>query len=211
MLKKLIFVSLATLGAVTAAQAQIKAEHPRFCVMSVGPAQMMFSAFQENKTDAVFCQHVPELGKTMIILDAKSNELRDMNIEIRVLKDVGQKDWRDDLDANTVTVLPAKKYLERRGTASFNYEFGKEGDYIALVRATSDDGAKEYVGEYQFSVGESADWVMVGGLLAAATTALGLGMWRGGGGTKKDTQKRPHPHSPGPEAKPETSTARQPT
>jgi hypothetical protein len=211
MLKKILFASLTALCAATSAQAQIKAEHPRFCVMTVGPTQMMFSAFQENKTDAIFCQHVPELGKTMIILDAKSNELRDMNIEVRVLKNVAQKDWRDDLEANTVTILPPKKYLEKRGTASFSYDFGKEGDYIALVRATSDDGNKEYVGEYQFSVGESADWVMLGGLLAAATTAAGLATWRRGGSARKDTPQRPRPQ--GPELKPETetSTARQTT
>jgi hypothetical protein len=110
MLGKTLFASLAVCAA-TAAQAQIRAEHPRFCVMSVGPTQMMFSAFQENKTDEIFCQRVPELGKTMIILDARSNELRDMNIEVRVLRNIDQKDWRDDLEATTVTALPPKKYL----------------------------------------------------------------------------------------------------
>ena len=63
MLNRLSRALIATLAA-SAAQAQIKAEHPRFCVMNVGPTQMMFSAFQENRTDAIFCQHVPELGKT---------------------------------------------------------------------------------------------------------------------------------------------------
>lgn len=217
MLKKFAIASVALVGAATSAQAQIKAEHPRFCVMSVGPTQMMFSAFQEGKTDEIFCQHVPALGPTMLILDAKSNELRDMNIEIRVMKDVGQKDWRDDLDANTVAVLPAKKHLERRGTASFTYDFAKEGAYFALVRATSDDGAKEYVGEYRFSVGESTDWVMAGGVLVAASAVAGLGMWRRGGAAKKPPQPKARPQDSQtdpeakPENKPETSAARQST
>ncbi|MEK4034753.1 hypothetical protein WOC76_10040 [Methylocystis sp. IM3] len=177
MLGKTLFASLAVCAA-TAAQAQIRAEHPRFCVMSVGPTQMMFSAFQENKTDEIFCQRVPELGKTMIILDARSNELRDMNIEVRVLRNIDQKDWRDDLEATTVTALPPKKYLQDRGTTSFTYDFGKEGEYIALVRATSDDGAKEYVGQYYFAVGESYEQAMATGALAAAMGFGGLVMWR---------------------------------
>ncbi len=177
MLEKLFFVTLAALGS-TAAHAQIKAEHPRFCVMSVGPTQMMFSAFQENKTDEIFCQHVADVGKTLIILDAKSNELRDMNIEVRVLKNVGQKDWRDDLDATTVTALPPKKYLEARGTTSFTYDFSKEGDYIAVVRATSDDGVKEYVGEYAFAVGSTYEQSMATGGLAAVMACTGIVMWR---------------------------------
>ncbi len=161
-----------------AVRAQIKAEHPRHCVMSVGPTQMMFSAFQENGTDAIFCRHVPTLGPTMIILDAQQVELRDMNIEIRVLRNVGQKDWRDDLDANTVAVLPPKKYLADKGTASFTHNFVSDGDYIALVRATSDDGAKEYVGQYDFSVGETAEWYVALGLMSLVGAGAALGMWR---------------------------------
>lgn len=176
--KRLFLASLIALGAATGGHAQIAAEHPRFCVMNVGPTQMMFSAFQENRTDAIFCQNVPELGKTMIILDARSNELREMNIEIRLLKNLGQQDWRDDLDAATVAVLPPRKYLEARGTASFNYDFAREGDYIALVRATSDDGAKEYVGRYYFTVGASYEATLATGALAAAASCAGLVMWR---------------------------------
>lgn len=203
MLKRVFFASLTALCAGASAHAQIKAEHPRFCVMSVGPTQIMFSAFQENKSDEIFCQHVPDLGKTMIILDAKQNELRDMNIEIRVLKNVGQKDWRDDLDSNTVTALPPKKYLEKRGTASFNYDFSKEGDYIALVRATSDDGAKEYVGQYDFSVGESYEQAMAAGALAAFMGCAGFVMWRRSSAGKTAKAKLP--------GKPVGSAARQTT
>jgi hypothetical protein len=177
MLNRLSLALIATLAA-SAAQAQIKAEHPRFCVMNVGPTQMMFSAFQENRTDAIFCQHVPELGKTMIILDAKSNELRDMNIEVRLLRNVGQQDWRDDLETTTVAFLPPAKRLESRGTATFTHDFAKDGDYIAVVRAYSDDGAKEYVGEYMFTVGDDFEQaLMSGGIAALFGCAVALA-WR---------------------------------
>lgn len=219
MQKRFVLASLAALCAATAAQAQIAAEHPRFCVMSVGPTQMMFSAFQENKTDAIFCQNVPTLGPTMIILDAKSNELRDMIIEVRVLRDVGQKDWRDDLEANTVAMIPPKKYLALRGTTSFTHDFDKEGAFLAVVRATSDDGTKEYVGQYQFSVGGSYEIALMTGALAAVAGGLGLMMWRRGGANSAQ-QKGAAPGGPAkpqggpdvkPEAKPEGSAARQST
>jgi hypothetical protein len=177
MLKRLSFALIATFAA-SAAQAQIKAEHPRFCVMNVGPTQMMFSAFQENRTDGIFCQHVPEIGKTMIILDAKSNELRDMNIEVRLLRNIGQKDWRDDLDVTSVALLPSDKRLSARGTTSFTHDFTKEGDYIAVVRAYSDDGAKEYVGEYMFTVGNEFDQALMSGGIAALVAAVAALTWR---------------------------------
>ncbi len=201
MSKSVLLASLIALGAATSAQAQIKAEHPRYCVMSVGPTQMMFSAFQENRTDAIFCQNIPDLGTTMIILDAKSSELRDMNIEARVVRNVGQKDWRDDLDANTVARLAPGKHLARSGTASFNAEFGKDGEYFTVVRAFSDDGAKEYVGEYNFSVGGSYEQIMATGAAVAALSFAGLMVWRRAS-SGKETKSQP-------KAKPAGSAARQ--
>lgn len=174
---KWLFIAVA-LSAAAPAQAQIKAEHPRYCVMSVGPAQMMFSAFQENKTDEIFCHHIPTIGPTMIILDATSNELRDMTVELRLIKDIGQKDWRDDLDATTVAAFPPGKYLETRGTASFTYDFKGDGDYIAVVRATSGDNAKEYVGQYRFTVGAAFEEAVLMGSLAFLVGVVGVLAWR---------------------------------
>jgi hypothetical protein len=177
MAKKILTASILWLGSCLAAQAQIKAEHPRNCVVSVGPAQVMFSAFQENGSDAIFCQHVPAPGQTLIIVDAKQSELRDMNVEVRLLRDTGQADWREDVDQRTIALLPASKHFHNNGTASFRADFTKEGKYIAVVRAFSDDGTKDYVGEYGFSVGETMEFY---GVLAAGALALGFiafGRW----------------------------------
>lgn len=84
--------------------------------MNVGPTQMMFSAIQD-KTDDIYCRRIPEAGPVTIIIDARQPELRDMNIGFRLLRNVGQSDWRDNLEANTPTLVSASKYLangERR-------------------------------------------------------------------------------------------------
>ncbi|ULO24413.1 hypothetical protein [Methylocystis sp. SB2] len=197
---RLLLAALLACVCVNIAQAQIRAEHPRHCVMSVGPTQMMFSAFQENQTDEIFCRHVPTLGPTIIILDARQVELRDMNIEIRVLRNVGQADWRDDLDANTVAVLPPQKYLADKGTTSFTHNFVSDGSYVALVRATSDDGAKEYIGQYDFSVGEGTEWSAAFGVLSLVGAGSALAMWR---------RKRATPRTRFGEGKPSPSALRQ--
>ena len=203
MLKKILFASLTAFCAVTSgAQARINGPHPRECVMAIGPAQIMFSAFQENKTDETFCAHVPETGPTMLILDAKQEELRGMNIEVRVLRNIGQQDWRDDLDATTVAVLPMKKYLADKGTATFMHTFAEDGNYITLVRATSDDGAKEYVGQYYFSVGDSAMWAVATGAITLTLGFVALGLWQH---NSRKTGKKTVP------PKPAASAARQST
>lgn len=168
-----------------AAQAQIKAEHPRNCVMNVGPTQMMFSAFQE-KGDEIFCTNISDIGPTLLIFDARQPELRDMNVEVRIVRNVGQKDWRDDLDQTNVVAFPIGKHLAQRSTVNFKHDFDKAGDYIAVVRATSDDGAKEYVGEYFFSVGPSENWYFAAMLGSMAVGMGGLGFW--GLGRRKNEQ-----------------------
>lgn len=160
------------------AQAQIKAEHPRNCIFDVGPTQMMFSAFQEGKTDEIFCQHIGDLGKTLIILDARQSEMDDMNIEARVIQNTNQKDWRDDLEKTTIAVMQAGKHLKKKNTVSFTHDFSKEGDYILVVRATSDDNVKEYIGQYGFSVGETREWKAVAGALVIATFSVAFFIWR---------------------------------
>lgn len=200
----LLFTALLVSGlASSPVRAQIKAEHPRNCVMSVGPTQMMFSAFQENKTDEIFCQHIPTTGPTMLIIDARQPELRDMTIEVRVLRNVGQKDWRDDLDVNTVAILPPGKYLQKKGSLSFNHAFGEEGEYIAVVRAMSDDGLKEYVGQYLFTIGDTVEWFAVGGAGVASLLFICFGIWgrdkvKGNPADKGGRKKAAEPVSPPP-------------
>lgn len=170
------YALVAALALSGAAQAQIKAEHPRNCVMNVGPTQMMFSAFQE-KGDEIFCTNISDTGPTMLIFDARQPELRDMTVEVRIVRNIGQKDWRDDLDQTAVAAFPAGKHLAQRSTMNFNHDFLKAGDYIAVVRATSDDGAKEYVGEYFFSVGHSENWYFAAMLGSMAVGMGGFGFW----------------------------------
>lgn len=149
-MRKLSFVA-ALAALVLLPFAAAASPHPRECVMTVGPDQVSFNAFQEDVTSENFCQELPAPGRTTLVLDAYQGDLRDMNIEIRIVRNV--KDWRDDLQANTLLVLPRKKYFANGGTMNFDHNFDSDGFYLALVTATSDDGAVEYSGAYPITVG----------------------------------------------------------
>jgi hypothetical protein len=192
MLKTSLYALVASLVLSGAAQAQIKAEHPRNCVMNVGPTQMMFSAFQE-KGDEIFCTNISDTGPTILIFDARQPELRDMTVEVRIVRNIGQKDWRDDLDQTGVAAFPPGKHLAQRSTMNFNHDFLKAGDYIAVVRATSDDGAKEYVGEYFFSVGHSENWYFAAML---GSMAVGLGSFGFLGLARRKNEQAPGAAAP---------------
>ncbi|MFY9658923.1 MAG: hypothetical protein WAK01_20460 [Methylocystis sp.] len=170
--------------------------HPRECLMAVGPNWLSLSAVQPQTPHDTHCNHLPNAGPTVLILDTEQAELREMPIEIRILRDVGQKDWRDDLDANTAFVLPEKKYLAGNGTFSFDYDFGADGHYIALVRAVSEDGSKEYTGQFAFSVGDTLVFYLSVVMTAAAFCFFAFGIWRKDAKACPEKLKRLHGDSP---------------
>lgn len=145
------------------------------CIMKIGPDTMTFTGYQPQKSREQFCDDIPDIGPTIVVLDAQQNELRDMAIDMRVLRDVGQKDDNENLEANTEIYVAPKKY--QTGTLNFNYDFKTKGKFIGLVKAVSDDGKKVYVSRFPFSVGETAGReMMIYGFFSVFGIAA-FGLW----------------------------------
>ncbi|SFK40474.1 hypothetical protein [Methylocapsa palsarum] len=157
------------------------------CVLRIGSDLMHFTGYQPNQTQQEFCEDIPVVGPTVIVLDAIDTELRDMTTEIRVIRDtVGgivaktpvladNELSSENLDPLTVSHLPAKRYPS--GTVNFEHVFTEAGKYIGIVTVRNDHG-QVYVSQFPFSVGRG--WVktvpiylgvlaiLIGGLLAYA-------------------------------------------
>jgi hypothetical protein len=134
-----------------------------------------FTGYQPQKSREQFCDDIPDAGPTIIVLDAQQDELRDMAIEMRVLRNVGQKDDNENMEANTEIYVAPKKY--KTGTLNFDYNFQKQGNFIGLVKASSDDGSKVYVSRFPFAVGETANKNLYTALVLGAAGLVGFGLW----------------------------------
>ena len=145
------------------------------CLMKLGPDTMTFTGYQPQKSREQFCDDIPDAGPTIITLDAQQDELRDMNLEMRVVRDVGQKDDTENLEANTEYYSPPKKY--KSGTLTFEHVFPQEGKFIGLVKAKSDDGAKEYVARFPFSVGLTQTREITIAVFFGVLALVGFGLW----------------------------------
>lgn len=174
-MKFLVALVLATAGLVAQAQAHggVSLADGQ-CVMKIGPDTMNFTGYQPLKSRDVFCDDIPDVGPTIVVLDAVQAELRDMALEIRILRDVGQANDNENLAQNTETYVAPKKY--RTGTLNFEYNFAQKGKFIGLVKATGDDG-REYVSRFPFSVGTTADTNLTLALFGTAMAAAGFGLW----------------------------------
>ena len=89
----------------------------------------------------------------IIALDAEQDELRDMAVDFRIVKDVGGEAKENaDLDAVTVAYRPPRIYPT--GTINFEHVFPEPGFFVGIVTATGPHGER-WVSRFPFSVGET--------------------------------------------------------
>jgi hypothetical protein len=121
---------------------------------SDGPNVITFSFYQPTQPRSQFCEDVPETGPTTIVVDTMQNELRDMVVEMRVIEADASE---DENGAQAEAYLPPSRF--QTGVIELEHDF-KKRNYVALVRARSEDGRKEYNARFAFSVGEEflRDW-----------------------------------------------------
>ncbi len=121
---------------------------PDTCILHVGPYKMYFHSYlPDTYYDRQFCQELPATGNAVLVLDYVEQELRSLPVEVRIIRDNGSE---DNLEAVTVTHLPAKVYPT--GSIDVKYNFDKPGKFVGLV---SIGEKREHMSRLSFSVGET--------------------------------------------------------
>jgi hypothetical protein len=188
---RLFFILLAAIGSIACAEAQAvrrdsaKAfQKVRECSAQMGPNVITFSFYQPTQSRDQFCEDVPETGPTTVVIDTMQDELRDMMVEIRIVEAAPNGDH--EAAPNEAYLSPAQF---QTGVIQLEHDFKKQGDYVALVRARSEDGRKEYNARFFFSVGEEflRAWTAVA-VATVVAIALGAG-WYAHSFGKRDSKK----------------------
>lgn len=129
------------------------------CVLHIGQSTMHFIGYQRTGEEQEFCEDIAQTGPTVIALEAVSDEIRDMAIGIRIIKDVGgPANEKGDLSAATVFKLEPKVY--RNGIMTFEHDFRDAGRYVGIV-TVRDDLGNEWVSRFPFGVGLYTFWGMI--------------------------------------------------
>lgn len=148
------------------------------CMLMAGMHEVRLAAYShasDSRDD--ICGDVPAPGPVSITLSAISPELRDMTMEVRVVRDTGANIALDaNLDATTLSYLAPKIY--RTGVVTFPVTFDKPGKYAVLV-TVRDDKDMAMSGQYVMTVEQGAQqWIFV--LIfavAAVAAAVGFYVW----------------------------------
>lgn len=131
------------------------------CVMRIGSYRAHFTGYQpEKRATQEFCEDIPIVGHAIFVLDFMSDELRNMEVDFRIIKDVNEigntatladLGTQQDIEAATIFYAPPKRYPT--GTISLDFSFTEEGRYIGIVTATSPDAGAIPPSVFPFAVG----------------------------------------------------------
>lgn len=140
------------------------------CKLRVGRYTMHFVGYQPESPSGPreFCEDIPEIGHTIVVLDYLNDELRDLPTEVRIIKDTGGQAALEDI---TVLHIPPKVYAS--GSLNFELNFHEPGKFVGLVSVGENDS--KMVSRFPFSVGRSNGWLMLtAGAFLTAIAALVL-------------------------------------
>ncbi|HEY8125128.1 MAG TPA: hypothetical protein VIF88_06880 [Methylocystis sp.] len=138
-------------GAPAEAHGRLGAAEGR-CRLFIGPDIMNFTGYLPEASKNEFCEDIPATGPIIMVFDAEQEELRDMKVELRIIKDVGEQKENEDLQAVTVAYREPKSYPT--GTINFEHTFNEPGYFVGVVTVTGDHGER-WVSRFPFSVGKS--------------------------------------------------------
>ena len=120
------------------------------CRLTIGPYNMHFTGYQPDATrNKEFCEDIPAIGRTVVVLDYMEDALRPLPTEVRIIKDTGSE---QDIQAITILHLPPKVYPA--GSVNFEYNFDQPGKFVGLVTV-----GDKHVSRFPFSVGETKIWL----------------------------------------------------
>jgi len=166
------------------------------CLISINFLQAHFTVFQPEQSEAEeHCEDIPDVARSVFVMEYLHELLPDMLIDLRIIKDVDKLGrfaaWSDieaieDLDA--LTVFYEEPRIEDGGYYSTEYTFQEKGAYIGVVTARHPTENRDYNAVFYFQVG-GADY---GTLPLFALMLIGIhGLyWLTSGGPERRLQRK---------------------
>jgi len=157
------------------------------CIIQIGRYKAHFTGYvPQSRATQEFCEDIPVTGEAVFVIDFISDELRDMELDFRIVRDVqnvGIKATYEDLGGEqaiqdaTILYTPMRAY--RSGVISVEYPFVAKGGYVGIINATHRATGLAYRSVFPFRVGRIDYWRYIlyfGALIAGC----GLFVWAAG-------------------------------
>jgi hypothetical protein len=130
-----------------------KSSSTKECAVMIGADAVQISAYQPDVSQDKYCEELPSTGKTIFVFDLSAPSMRDLPVEIRIVKDP-MIPISASADLATLTEAYVAPKIYKNGTISVEHEFEESGHFIALVSLTEENGEKK-TARFKFSVGRT--------------------------------------------------------
>lgn len=173
----------------------VAAEDDR-CIISIDFMEAHFTVFQpENTGNEEYCENVPDVTRSVFIMEYLHDLLSEMRIDFRIVRDINDlgryASWEDieaidDLQAATVHY--ERPRIEDGGFYQTSYTFEERGSYIGVVTAEHPTEDRQYNAVFWFRVGGRPLGTLP--LFIGLLAVLQLGYWFSSGGYRRWSEKR---------------------
>ena len=137
------------------------------CKLRIGPYLMHFTGYLPDKSRGEFCEDIPLVGRTVIVLDFLDDTVRDRPLAFKIVRD----DGTDPIAAPAIYEAGFKTYSS--GSAAFRFNILAPGHYVGVAHLR---GGGDYVSVFPFSVGQARMWhhLLIAGAALVASAGLVL-------------------------------------
>lgn len=159
------------------------------CEISIGPDLIGVVAYMPDRSRDRFCSDFPATGRIILTIDLVAERLRELPVEVRIVREKGRRPLTEEDDLGAATVAYFAPRLYPGGAVPVEHVFDEAGDYAAFITVTEASGAKRTT-RFGFTVGGwlqfYATAMLAGVFLAGAVWAY----WVHSNGPKGARKKR---------------------
>ncbi len=131
------------------------------CLIKIGPYSAHFTGYlPQARASQEFCEDIPVVTSAIFVLDFISDELRAMEVDFRIVRDVkniGKKASYEDLGGleavEKASIFYEKPKTYSAGTMSIRYPFVERGGYVGIIEAHHKATGLSYRSVFPFYVG----------------------------------------------------------
>lgn len=143
------------------------------CKLKVDSYFMHFTGYQPQSSRAEFCEDIPEVGRTIIVLDFVDQSLRDIPVSVNLARDDGARTVNTMNTPSSILYIPPKKYPN--GTIKIDVNFEQAGRYIGMVAI---ENGERNVAKFPFDVGRGWSLIrLLAWCLVLVSAAIGTFLW----------------------------------
>jgi hypothetical protein len=157
------------------------------CVIQIGRYKAHFTGYlPERRATQEFCEDIPSTGGAVFVIDFISDELREMELDFRIIRDVndiGLKATYEDLGGEQAiedaTIFYSPMHDYPNGVMNVHYPFVAEGGYVGIINARHLATGLAYRSVFPFRVGR-VPYVKYAFYFLAVIVACGSFVWVAG-------------------------------